>query len=557
MCRWYRTGLASVARFNVPWTHDAPKWNRRTRAGAGTTVNTTDSTLWAEAQRHVSARRWNEADAQLRTLLRRHADAVPVRLLLAGVILARGGVRGAAEQLIATLPSLPDDISLICRVAQSLAKIGETVATVQCLTHPEIARSRSGAALLALAHVHQGLGQHEQSLALMERAKQAGLNDADFLYFHALQLQFNGRIAEAETELESCLAKGPSFGRASLTLARIRRQTAERNHLEDLHARLALVAHGGEDHAALEFALHKELDDLGRRQEAWEALRRGNAIMHRRLGYDATAEEAVFDALIERFPQPLRTAEAAPEEGPQPIFIIGMPRSGTTLLERIVGNHSQVAPAGELSDLPKQLRWTADCHGHPLLDLPLLKATHTFDTALLGRRYLEQSQWRAGGLGRYVDKLPPNFMLVGFIRQALPRAKILHMVRDPMEICFSNYRALFGDSYAYSYDLDALGHHYRQYRRLMAHWHAVAPGYVLDIGYDALVQDTGSTARRVLDFCGLPFENECLDTAGNRAAVATLSSAQVRAPIHQRALGEWRRYADELRPLQRALAPTD
>ena len=520
-------------------------------------MNAIDSATWAEAQRHVAARRWNQADAQLRTLLRRHADAVPVRLLLAGVILAQGGVRGAAEQLITTLRYLPDDMSLICRVAQSLAKVGETVATLQCLTHPEIARSRSGPALLALAHVRQGLGQHEQSLALMERAKQAGLNDADFLYFHALQLQFNGRIAEAEAELESCLAKGPSFGRASLTLARIRRQTAERNPLQDLRARLAVVPPGGEDHAALEFALHKELDDGGHYQNAWEALQRGNAIMHQRLGYDAAAEEAVFDALIERFPQPACTARDAPGAGPQPIFIIGMPRSGTTLLERIVGNHSQVAPAGELSDLPKQLRWTADCHGHPLLDLPLLEATKTLDAALLGKRYLEQSQWRAGGHRHYVDKLPPNFMLVGFIRQALPQAKILHMVRDPMEICFSNYRALFGDSYAYSYDLGALAHHYRQYRRLMAHWHAVAPGFVLDVAYDALVQDTGSTARRVLDFCGLPFEDECLDTAGNRAAVATLSSAQVRAPIHQRALGEWRRYADELQPLQRALAVKD
>ena len=520
-------------------------------------VNTFDSAAWSQAQRHVAARRWDQAAAQLQDLLRRHADAVPVRLLLAGVMLAQGGVRGAAEQLIATLPSLPADMHLICRVSQSLAKIGETAATLQCLAHPEIARSRSGPALLALAHVRQGLGQHEQALALMERAREAGLNDADFLYFHALQLQFNGRIAEAEGELESCLAKGPSFGRASLTLARIRRQTANSNHLDALHGRLAVVPHGSEDHAAVEFALHKELDDIGRYDQAWEALQRGNAIMHRRLGYDAAAEEAVFDALMERFPQPLNTAQDAPVDGPQPIFIVGMPRSGTTLLERIVGNHSQVVPAGELADLPKQLRWTADRHGHPLLDLPLLEATRTLDAALLGKRYLQQSQWRAAGRRYYVDKLPPNFMLVGFIRQALPQAKILHMVREPMEICFSNYRALFGDAYAYSYDLESLSHHHRQYRRLMAHWHAIAPGFVLDIAYDALVQDTDATARRVLDFCGLPFESECLDTAGNRAPVATLSSAQVRAPIHQRALGEWRRYAEPLQPLRCALAARD
>ena len=538
--------------------HDSAQLhNGRCSDSRGAAMNAADSAAWAQAQQHVAARRWDQAAAQLQALLRGHADAAPVRLLLAGVLLAQGGVRGAAEQLIATLSSLPADMHLICRVAQSLAKIGETAATLQCLEHPEIARSRSGPALLALAHVRQGLGQHEQALALMERARAAGLNDADFLYFHALQLQFNGRIAEAEAELESCLVKGPSFGRASLTLARIRRQTADSNHLDALRARLALVPHGSEDHAAVEFALHKELDDIGHHDQAWEALQRGNEVMHRRLGYDAAVEEAVFDALVERFPEPLRTADAAPIDGPQPIFIVGMPRSGTTLLERIVGNHSQIAPTGELADLPKQLRWTADRHGHRLLDLPLLEATPTLDAALLGRRYLLQTQWRARGRRYYVDKLPPNFMLVGFIRQALPQAKVLHMVREPMEVCFSNYRALFGDSYAYSYDLESLAHHYRQYCRVMAHWHKVAPGFVLDVGYDALVQDTESTARRVLDFCGLAFESACLDTAGNRAPVATLSSAQVRAPIHQRALGEWRRYAEPLQPLRDALAAMD
>lgn len=516
-------------------------------------MNPADSAAWAQAQRHVAARRWDQAAAQLQALLRAHADAAPVRVLLAGVILAQGGVRGAAEQLVAALPSLPADMHLICRVAQLLAKLGETTATLHCLKHPEIARSRSGPALLALAHVRQGLGQHEQALALMERARATGLEHADFLYFHALQLQFNGRIAEAEAELEACLAKGPSFGRASLTLARIRRQTAGSNHLAALNRRLHAVPRGTEDHAAFEFALHKELDDMGRLDEAWQALQRGNAVMHQRLGYDAAAEEAVFDALIERFPQPLLAASGAPVDGPQPIFIVGMPRSGTTLLERIVGNHSQVAPAGELADLPRQLRWTADRHGHRLLDLPLLEATASVDAALLGRRYLQQTQWRAGDCRYFVDKLPPNYQLVGFIRQALPRAKILHMVRDPMEVCFSNYRALFGDSYAYSYDLDALAHQYRQYRRTMAHWRRVAPGFVQDVSYDALVQDTEATARRVLEFCGVPFQAQTLDTAGNRAPVATLSSAQVRAPIHQRALGEWRRYQNRLGALQAAL----
>ena len=144
-------------------------------------------------------------------------------------------------------------------------------------------------------------------------------------------------------------------------------------------------------------------------------------------------------------------------------------------------------------------------------------------------------------------------MLVGHIRRALPRAKVLHLVRDPMDVCFSNWRALFGDAYAYSYDFAALAQHHRMYRKLMAHWHRVHPGFVLDVPYAELVREPEASCRRVLDFCGLPFEADCLDHTRNRSSVSTLSSAQVREPIHARGIGEWRRYAERLEPLRTLL----
>ena len=515
----------------------------------------TGQRLWAQARAHIAQHRWDEATRTLNALLRSQAEATPVQLLLASVSLATGRVREAVAHLQQAAASLADDIEAIGRVAQALSRIGETRAAHACLAHPEIARSADARALLMLAHVSQGLGLHSEALALMERARGLGLDGADFRYFHALQLQFNGWIDEAEARMESCLAMGPTFGRASLTLARVRRQTATSNHVEFIRSRLATVEQGSEDHAAFEFALHKELDDLGQQEEAWHALQRGNAAMQRRLGHDRTSERAIFDALIAKFHAQSVAVEEATPEGPVPIFIVGMPRSGTTLLERILGNHSLVMPAGELADFPRQLRWTADLHGHALVDLPLLDACKHLDFTLLGRRYLDQTQWRAQGRRFYVDKLPPNFMLIGFIRRALPHARILHMVRDPMDICFSNFRALFGDAYAYSYDLESLGHHHGQYQRLMRHWHRTLPGFVLDVDYNELVRDTGSATRRLLGFCGLPYETACLDTTANDSPVATLSSAQVRAPIHQRSAGEWRRYERQLDPLQRMLFP--
>jgi tetratricopeptide (TPR) repeat protein len=509
--------------------------------------------LWEDGQQQISGGRLQAAQLAFETLVRIDPWHVPGRLLLASVLLAQGRVRSAAEQSRYAAFALPNDADMICRVAQCLVKVGEINAARACMRHPEIRRSRSGAALAALAHIYQGLNLHAESLALMERARALGFDNPDFRYFRAIQLQFNGRVAEAEAELEACLKLGPTFGRASLTLARLRKWTKDANHLEFIRQRLETVKHGTEDHAAFEFAQYKELEDLGRYEEAWGALQRANAVMHERLKHHVQDEEELFDAVIARCDGEFTRTPAHRFDGPMPIFIVGMPRSGTTLLERILGNHSQVMPAGELADFSRQWRWVADRHGHRLLDTALVEAADETDFAEVGRRYLEQTQWRAGGRPYYVDKLPPNFMLAGFIRRALPQAKIVHMSREPMDLCFSNYRALFGDAFAYSYDLDALAAHHRQYRRLMAHWHAVMPGAIHDVDYAALVQDTEAATRALLAHCGVPFEAGCLDTADNPAPVATLSSAQVREPIHRRALGEWKPYAAQLTALRQAL----
>ncbi len=508
--------------------------------------------LWEQGQQHIRTRHFARAQADFEQLLARAPGHVPARLLLASVILAQGRVRGAAEQAKFAAFALPDDADMVCRVAQCLAKVGETLAARATLQHPAVQHTRNTPALAALAHIHQGLGQHLEALALMDRAKALGFDNADFRFFRAIQLQFNGNLAEAEDELEACLKLGPTFGRASVALARLRRWNADENHLQFIAQRLREVAQGSEDHAGFEFARYKELEDLGRFDEAWDALARANALMHARLRHDSAAEAVLFDAIVERTTQQFCTPGAHRFDGPQPIFIIGMPRSGTTLLERILGRHSQVTPAGELADFSHQWRWVADQHGHRLLDAGLLAAAEATDFVEVGRRYLQQTQWRAAGKPWFVDKLPPNFMLAGFIGKALPQARILHMHRDPMDLCFSNWRALFGDSFGYSYDLATLAAHHKQYARLMAHWHAVMPGAIHDVDYVRLASDTETEARALLEHCGLPFELACLDDAGNDAPVATLSSAQVREPLRAR-VAEWHRYASQLEPLRAQL----
>jgi tetratricopeptide (TPR) repeat protein len=427
------------------------------------------------------------------------------------------------------------------------------------LAHPLLARSDDPRALMTASHLQQQLGDHAQALALIDRALAHGLDNPDLRYFRAVQLQFHGRLEEAQAELERCLRMGPTFGRASLMLARLRRATPARNQLESIARRQAQVERGSEDEAAFEFARYTELESLGRDDEAWASLERANALMHARLHDSAAArfdEDALAEAIIAtttpEFLRPATDAEppASPEH-PQPIFILGMPRSGSSLLESRLGRHPDIASAGELEEFHKLWRQCADVPGPALVDPALVAAP--VDFAEVGRRYLEQTRWRARGRSWYIDKLPPNFWIAGFIRKALPQARILHMAREPMELCFSNWRAMFGDSYVYSYQQQALAAQHARYRRLIRHWHEAMPGVIHDVDYAALVADPQATLRAAMAHLGLDFDAALLDEGLDAGPSATLSSAQVRAPLSDRHRDDWQRYAAQLEPLRKLI----
>ena len=377
-----------------------------------------------------------------------------------------------------------------------------------------------------------------------------GLDGADFRYFRALQLQFNGRIGEAEAETECCLAMGPTFGRASLTLARLRRQTAAGDHVESIRSRFATV-----DEEAK--TTPPSSSPCTRNSTPW-----ANTGRHGPPCCAETESCRAGSAMTGRRTRDLRCADRQVRCGDpcgkkhhrrsRPIFIVGMPRSGTTLLERILGNHSMVMPPANLR-FPRQLRWAADSRPCAV-DLPLLEASHWIHATRSSLPGTDPVARARPALLR--GQAAAQFHAARFHPSCLAACQDHPHGSRPDGRLFSNYRALFGDSYGYSYDLESLGHHHGQYRRLMRHWHRSLPGFVLDIDYDELVRDTESAARRLLGFCGLPYEPACLDTTRNHAPVATLSSAQVRAPSTS-ARGEWRRYEHQLQPLRGCLAPAD
>lgn len=399
------------------------------------------------------------------------------------------------------------------------------------------------AALLSMA------GEQALAASLLDRAIAVIGATPAAIYNRSQMHLYSGRMAAAEADLRQCLRLEPGMTKAYWALSKLPKTVASTQELSAMRALASRVAPGSQDEVFLRFALFNRLDQLERHDEAWQELARGCQAKRRFVAYDADASRRFFEALLEL---PAAQSAGAPrldEAAPTPIFIVGMHRSGTTLLERILGSHTKVAAGGELYDFPAQLRWAIGRHFSGSSDIAVVERMHGIDFPEVGGRYLEQVAWRSSGKPWLIDKLPSNFLNIGFIHRALPQARVIHMRRNAMDTCFSNLKELFSNACAYSYDQLELADFYAQYRRLMAHWRQLAPEFVLDVSYEELARDPQAQAERILAFCGLDWEPGCIDTGGNAGAVNTASSAQVREPIHQRGIEAWRRYEAHLGPL--------
>ncbi|MBP8098427.1 MAG: sulfotransferase, partial [Arenimonas sp.] len=450
----------------------------------------------------------------------------------------------------------PAEPELLAMLAGMLHRLGEVRAAMACIAHRCFDEARDKSLLERTAQLASQLEDMATAQRLLDLADRLGGTSAASLYTRATLQLFAGALAASEATLESCLALAPGHAQAHWALSRVRRQSPERNHVARLQS---LLARGPDPGSAvfLNFALFKELDELGRDDEAWDALMLGCAGKRAQLGYRPEEEAAAFAQLHRMTAGDPVVSHPAPASAsasdPTPIFIVGMPRTGTTLLERILGRHSAVENAGELDDLPLQLRWIADRFSKSYLDPAVFRAAERQDPALLGQRYIEHARWRAKDKAFFTDKMPLNFLHVGFIARSLPQARILHMTRNPMDTCFSNLKELFTDVYPYSYGLDDLAAHYGRYRRLMAHWHGQFPGRILDVSYERLVTEPEESSREILAFCGLDWQDGCSDVEGSAGTVTTASSVQVREPIHRRSIDGWRKYGRQLEPLRTRL----
>jgi tetratricopeptide (TPR) repeat protein len=509
---------------------------------------------FTQAGRSMDAGDWGAARLGYERVLALDPASTDAMLQLSYVESFAGRHRLANEwALRAASGEPPARPEAMLELVRRLRTFNETASLRACIERLLARRRVPLAVLVEAARQASILNDFETALRCAEAALRVAPDDPAARLVHGQLLANHGRSGEAARDFERVLRRNPRIAQGWWLLSRLRRRTAESNHVAQLQALLRTPGLPDADVAIAARALHKELDDLGDHEGAWQALQAMCSARRRSLHYDVRSSRSLVDDLVSWPARPVGGMEVVPPDGPVPVFIVGMHRSGTTLLEQLLDASPEVRGLGELNDLTAAMRYATDHYCKGPLDRMIAQRAASVDFAEVGRRYMHSVTWRLGAERCFTDKQPANFLNAGFICRALPRAKILHLVRDPVETCFSNLRELFSGINEHSYDQRELADYFLQYRRVMAHWHAVFPGRILDVSYAELTRDPEATMRQVAAHCGIEFVPGMSDPRSSTRAVSTASSVQVRDPVLRREAPKWQPYARHLQPLLDAL----
>jgi tetratricopeptide (TPR) repeat protein len=468
----------------------------------------------------------------------------------------------------ALLPD-PNNPRLLIQLGQCLVALGR-LADARAAAAAAQRHALNDARLLdAIGTLYRHADDQHRALAAYDQAIALAPDNALFIFNRATVRRFLGQLAQAESDYDRVIELNPLDYQAHRNRSELRTQSAQRNHIATLEQLLAQRRADWRGEVQLQYALAKELEDLGEYQRSFQHLQRGASLRRQHLRYDVATDLATVDWIIEAYPggsdgaggtgrapaaDPAPAADAAPADAP--IFILGLPRSGSTLVDRILGSHSDVHCAGELKHFALALV-DAVRRSSGQVELSrsqLVQRSADLDFAALGRDYLARVRGAVPAGVRFTDKMPLNYLYCGLIARALPGARIVHVHRHPMAACYAIYKTLFEDGYPFSYELAELGQYYVGYRRLMAHWSASLPQRIHELSYEDLVRDPLGQTHRLLAYCGLEWQDACAQFHMNPAPITTASAAQVRRPIYDSSLQQWQQYRTQLAALSNQLS---
>ncbi len=463
-----------------------------------------------------------------------------------------------AHQLTAALTSIdralqlkPGNPLMQVQRAQILGAIGHSQ---ECLDTLEALLSTEG---LPPPLLHQvgatlnNIGEHQRAVALFEQVRAAEPGNASNLSSLATAYHILGRSEEAAQVQRRAIELAPEDFRGYWLLGQMRKAMAGDNQVAFFKSALAQSEGKLQARVCLNFALAKQYEELEEFDAAFNHLQQGSAAVLEHSPYDPVRDRQFHEEVVKAFDQDFCSRQVVGHEDPAPLFIIGMPRTGTTLLEQILTTYDEIDTAGELHHFPHLLNQACG-RLNPGADITAIyQRPGELDWRALGEAYVSAARLHVGDSAHFIDKYPLNFSMVGPILKALPNARIINLQRNPMDTCFSNYKLLYRLGTAlHSYDLLTMAEYYFRYRDMLAHWHNCYPGQILDVSYESLVTEAELTTQKVAVFLGLDWRLQCLDFYKAGGAVATASTTQVRKPINTGSLHKWRKFERHLNPLK-------
>jgi len=489
-----------------------------------------------------------------RALNAKHPKYAPGWRAASGIALQMGDAAAALTLIDRALTLTPKDGRSLLQKAHALRALRRQNEAFEIANEVRPLLNDDAAALDLLGTFYSLSGEQRLALEAYDRALQLAPRNLPITFNRATVRRFLGQLTGAEEDYDHVIAGRANDYEAYKNRSDLRKQTRERNHVTELEGLLARGISDWRGEVHIRYALAKELEDLGDYDRSWTQLEEGARLRRRHLKYDIDRDVETVSWIVDAFPggpPPTLPGFASKE----PIFIVGLPRSGTTLVERILGSHSTVTSAGELNDFSQALvdAVIAATGSRSIQRQELVARSAKIDFEALGRDYLRRTRPATGSTPHFTDKMPLNYLYCGIIRRALPNARIVHLTRHPLAVCYAIFKTLFKDGYPFSYDLGEIGRYYVSYRKLMDHWHASMPGVIHDLSYEKLVSDQVGETHRLLEFCGLEWEDACLAFHHNPTPTTTASATQVRQSLYDSSIAQWRHYAPGLEGLRRQL----